>query len=127
MEIVKVVLGGQEYEVVTLSIKASRVWREQLGAPVQQLMGVLTEADSLRLDSPADVVRILDVVRANLLGAPDFIFAAVCAYCPAIKRDREAIEETATDAELMDAFVEVLKLAFPFGRLASVIRRSPSG
>jgi hypothetical protein len=127
METVRVTLGEREYEIVPLPIKANRAWRRELGQPLQQLMGILAEADELKLDSPADLVRILEIAQASLLGAPDLIFEAVCRYCPAINHDRELIEEAAFEAELMDVFVEVLKIVFPFGRLLSIIRGSQNG
>lgn len=127
MDTVKVVLAGREYEISPLPLKASRVWRQTLGRPVQDMVEILSQAETLQLNNPADLVQILEVIKTNLIGAPDLVFEAVCAYCPAIGRERERLEEEAFDAEILDALVEVLKLAFPFSRLLNMVRRSQNG
>lgn len=117
MKSIDVELGGQKYEVRRLSIKGSREWRKQIEGPVGELVNVLISAPGVRLDDVSAIGGLLGVVKDVLLGSVDLIIEALFAYAPSLNSDRERIEEEADDEEALAAFVEVLKLAYPFGSL----------
>lgn len=119
---VKVSLAGREYEIGPLPFKQSKEWRASLGKPITDLVEILARADTLELNNAADLVKVVQLAQVYLLDSPDLIWEALCAYSPAIAADREALEEAAFDFEIMDALIEVLKLAYPFGRLAAMFR-----
>jgi hypothetical protein len=52
----------------------------------------------------------------------DTIQEMLFAYAPNLMVHREAIEENAYDDEMMRAFLEVLKLAYPFGQIVTLVR-----
>lgn len=113
---VKVTLGGTEYAIEELKAKANAAWRKRLG---EQLQGVAELMDSDISD--ADTLRALaGLVMNRIMPAVDTMRDMLLDYCPAIRADRKRIEEEAYDSEIMDAFVKVLALAYPFG---SVIQR----
>lgn len=124
---VTVVLGGQEYLIVPLNLRASRIWRQTLGQPVAELVNILSQANTLELKNPADLAKILNMVHTHLIGSPDLVFEAVCGYSPSIKEDRERLETEALDAEIIDVLGVILKLAFPFSRLVNNLTNSRSG
>jgi hypothetical protein len=119
---VTVTLAGQSYEIGPLPRKASKAWRDSLGKPITDLVGILSKADTLELNNVADLTKLILLAKEYLIDSPDLIFGALCGYSPAIAADRERIEEEAFDYEIMDALVEVLKLAYPFGRLVGMFR-----
>lgn len=123
LKTIKVTLASEEYEIAPLTLKQSKLWREQLGKPITDVMTILAEADTLEFNSPADLVRLVALAKEYVLDSPDLIWEALCAYSPAINAKRETIEEAAYDVEIMDALAEVLKLAYPFGRLVQMFQK----
>jgi hypothetical protein len=124
MKQIMVTLGGREFEIRPLSIKKSREWRQKLSGPFQDLAGTLQNADQIELTNPADVANLIELVKERLIDAPDLVFELVCEYAPAIAADRTWIEENANDEEAMEALIEVLKLAYPFGPLTRFFKRA---
>lgn len=118
MNSVTVSIAGREYEVKPLQRKATKIWRQALGKPFDDIVGIIANKDNIMLDNPSDVAGLIVTIKDTLLYAPDFIFEALCAYAPAIDRDKEYIDENGYDEEIMKAFVEVLRIVYPFGVLA---------
>lgn len=121
-QMAEVNLAGKKYEIAPLPFKQSKAWRASLGKPITDLAEILVRADTLELNNAADLVKIIQLAQAYLLDSPDLIWEALCAYSPAIAADQEDLEDGVYDYEIMDALVEVLKLAYPFGRLAAMFR-----
>ena len=101
---VTVVLGCKEYEVKPLKIRESRVWRGKFA----ELTGQLARHAKVTTDNP-DAFE--GAVKALLVTMPDQVADLFFEY--ASNLDRKAIEEEATDAEVAQAFQEVVALAFP--------------
>lgn len=107
---VKVVLGGQEYQIKPLTIKYSSPWRKK----AVELIGSLTQyadivPDNLEDFTPKDLNQALIQV---LVDTPDKMGGLFFEYAKDL--NREEIEEVATDYELAEAFGKVLELAFAF-------------
>jgi hypothetical protein len=124
MRDITVTLGGQDYAIQSKTHKQNRVWRERLAQPVGALTGLLANAEGIELNSAQDLVGVLDLLKDTVIGSIDTIFDLLCDYAPAVAADRGRIEEEAYDEEILTAFVEVVKLVYPFGILARLI---PSG
>ena len=123
---ITVSLGGQTYEIQPLPIRKSRAWREKLQGPFTQLVDVLASASKIELTDGAQLGRLISIVQSTLLGSVDLVLDLLFDYSPALQADRERIEEYATDDEALDAFLEVLKLAYPFGGFLEKMRGSLS-
>lgn len=117
-----VTLGGQQYTIKPLPLRASREWRQRLAGPFTDLSNILTSADQIQLNSPSDVGRLIEIIKSRVLDSPDLAFGLLCDYSPAIAADRDRIEETATDPEVFEALIEVLRIVYPFGGLAKLFR-----
>jgi hypothetical protein len=107
---VVVKLGGVEYSIPPLTIKKNREWRKKLGSKLDltvKKVGLGTKSNN------ADIASFLSGLKTALLDVPDTIADLLFEYCPDLPR--ETIEETALETELIAAFREVWKLAFPFG------------
>jgi hypothetical protein len=138
MKMIKVVLGGREYEVRQLPIRASREWREKFAAPIEQLLGSVQYAgEALQqalgkgsaIDAGELVKRLgqalLSGVGETVLHSMDLVMEMVLAYSPELRADRERIEAEAYDDEVMAALGEALKLAYPFSEILKFVRIGP--
>ena len=110
---VTVTLAGREYVVAELPFRANVEWRKRLTGMAEDLTTLL-EAPGLEF-TPATIGAILRQVADLLLRAPDMLVEMLYAYSPEIAADAERIGSEAYESELLGAFIEVLKLGYPFG------------
>ena len=61
------------------------------------------------------------MVTARIFEAVDLMREKLFEYSPELAADRERIETEGYDSEIMAAFIEVLKLAFPFGQVIGLV------
>jgi hypothetical protein len=118
---VVVELGGREFTIRELPMKRSREWRERLGEPVREVIGRLQGAEELELANLSEVGTLVESVGGALLGSVDLVAEVTFEYSPELAGEREWIEANAYDSEMMGAFVEVVKLAFPFGKISEMV------
>lgn len=107
-----VVLGGKEYQVAPLVIRDARIWRAKvikLIAPVPQLV-------STKIDTPDDFSKHLTEM---LVAIPDQVIDVFFEYAKDL--DREEIESIATERDMAQAFLEVVKVAFPLAESAPMV------
>ena len=120
-------LGGQEYSVKPLPIRPARELRKEIGTaldiPLKAFRGIqgieLTDTDAL-----ADIVIAM---KGVLFESIDIALKTIYGYSPEIKADKDRIEESATDDEVVAAIVEVVKRLFPFGALTSLLSKATTG
>lgn len=112
---IQVTLGGKEYEIRPLVIRESREWRKKvigLIAPLPQMVKVDT-------DNPEEFEKVLATL---LVVMPDQAIDLFFNYAKDL--NREEIEGSANDAEMAEAFEEVMKVAFPLAQsLPNVMKR----
>ena len=118
---VTVILGGQSYHIDALPIARSKAWRAQLAGPFGQLAATLEHAGEIDLTSGGDLAHLIQVVSDTLLGSIDLLQELLFAYAPALAADRARIEAESYDEEAMNALIEVLKLAYPFGAVLTLV------
>ena len=130
---VMVELGGKSYEVRQLPVGLSKAWREAFAGKIESLIGTVQATGEMMQVSLTDgaqlgrsVAQLGSLLMSNvgptLLGSVDLMLGMVAAYCPEIKGDLKRIELEAFDDEVMGAFVEVVKLAYPFGGILELVR-----
>ena len=117
MKSVAITLGGQEYTVQEAPLRKNAAWRAGLTALLADVGGLMESASTVELNSVADLLGVVRQIQDVLLAAPDRLTAMLFDYSPALAADRERIEAEVYESELLGAFVEVLKLAYPFGDL----------
>lgn len=109
---VVVKLGGVEYSIPPLTIRKNREWRKKLASKIDSTIkkvGMGVQSD--------DVGAFISGLKTALIDVPTTVADLLFEYCPSLPRD--VIEETALEPELVAAFREVWKLAFPFGEALS--------
>ena len=131
MKSTKVNLAGRTYSIESLKFKAERAWRKKYDAPIGNLINAISNIKELsgkEYDKASDLMKEIgvvmlahakDLIRA-LLESPDILLDAICEYSPALAADRAFIEENAYQDEIAQAFIEVLKIAYPFGSLLGI-------
>jgi len=108
-----VIMGERTYEVRPLTIKANRRWRGQIEEPLSQLMDVISGGAFSDIQNVEGLVAAVRLIATRIINAPDVLWEQVKAYVPEIAADAEWLEENATDAEVVAAFVAVLGVVFP--------------
>jgi len=104
---ITVILGGREYSIAPLVIKASREWRKK----VVGLISEMPKYAEVTTDTPDEFG---DALNAILVAMPDKVADLFFKY--AVNLNREEIEANATDAELAKAFEQVIEIAFPLAQ-----------
>lgn len=144
----KVYFAGKEYLISEKNMGAASVWREHLNASqtmrifrsldgamtqlVSAIDSVAPDADghrdwgNINVASVINVAELLPVIVNGLSHSIDEIISMVFDYSPELAADREWIEENAPSSEAISAFVEVLKLCYPFLEVLALIR-GPKG
>lgn len=127
-------LGGKEYVVTELPSRANAAWRKQFQgklAPILELLGIVPEAElpttvaELEEGRPGLALAVTAIRNAAqvALSSVDDVLEMTFAYSPALAKERKRIQEEAYDSEIVEAFTAILGLAFPFGALATPLRR----
>ncbi len=104
-----VILGGKEYKIAPLVIRDSREWR----AKVIKLIAPLPGYSKATTD---DMEGFEQALTALLVTMPDQVIELFFDYAKEL--DPKEIEAVATDAEMADAFKEVIEVAFPLAQSA---------
>jgi|GEM_PF-2402051 len=131
MNEVTVTLGNKDYTIKQLPIRANREWRARFNEPVNKLLSAFQDVGKVsntEFEGGRDLMQKIGgllLARASdvagvLLESMELVLDGLFSYSPELQADRERIETTATDDEAMKAFVEVLKIAYPFGRLMNL-------
>ena len=111
----QVTIDGKPYTVTELKPRANAQWRAQFDAQFGPLLRELPGLADLKLDSAADLGALLDRLWPVLMEKADQVWALCCQYDPAF--------ENGYESEAVDAFKDVLGLAFPFGSLIDLAAR----
>lgn len=141
-----VTLGGEEYLLIPPPYNQARAWRKRFQEPLDRLLGAVGESrvvlQSLNLPNADDpkammqalkgmdvgqIVRIFAQVVPELVRAPDLAWDLLMAWSPTLSSQADAIGDVATDSEVMAAFVEVVKQAYPLGTLVAFLGPSKVG
>jgi len=128
MRSVTVTLAEREYTICELRSRQNEAWRAALKTRFESVAALIenTPATELTTAGVGGLIRnISNVVLGSIADVRELLFE----YAPELAQDREYIEEEAYDSDLMNAFTEVLTLAFPFGsafrRLGALIESGP--
>ena len=101
---IRVRLGGKEYILPPLVIRKAKLFRQHIA----ELSSELAKLAQVSSDNPEQFEA---GIKTIMLTMPDKVLDLFFEYADNL--DRETIENTATEAELADAFGEVMKQAFP--------------
>lgn len=127
MRIAMVTLGGVQYTVNELPSRRAAEWRTAVQEKLGDISTLIESAPGTDISSGAAIAGLVRAVGSTLIGSTDTVIELLFGYAPALAADRERIEAECYDSELLSAFVEVVKLAYPFGQLANLVARFENG
>ena len=113
---VTVILDEKEYTITEKRSRENAKWRRELGGPFAQLVDLLEAGPDVELTDMQSLANVVRSVSGLLLTSIDTVKALLASYAPDLPLDE------AYDSEIMEAFTEVLGLAFPFGSVVNRIR-----
>ena len=114
---VTVTLDGKEYTITEKRSRDNAAWRKKLEGPFQDLAGLLESAPGADLTDGQSLANLVRSVSGMLLGSIDTVTQLLAEYDPALPL------LDAYDSEILEAFTEVLGLAYPFGSLLARVRQ----
>ena len=115
-------LGGAEYDLPPLSIKASKLWRALVEAPINDITATISGMEEIELTQMSDVAGLIEALKGTLLGAPDIIVDLLFAYSADLRAKRDDIEDSATNEEAVIAFIEAVKQEFPISPVMNLMQ-----
>ncbi len=110
-----VMLGGKTYVVEELRARANADWRKRLAGPFGDIAGKLSAMGMIELSDGQALGDLVRSLSGTLIGSIETIKDLVFSYSPVLRQDEKRLGEEAYDSEFLDAFIEILKLAYPFG------------
>lgn len=121
-------LGEREYTLVQPPIKIAKAWRSLLREPFDKILGGLSQIRELNTSRMQDlsvptIVGVVQDLLPVLITSPDEIAELVFAYSMQLQNDREHIENTANDSEMLAAFVAIVRQAYPLETLTALLGR----
>lgn len=118
MRTTKVTIAGKSYTIEEQPRKKSSDWRKKLQEELSGLVELLESAGAPGGSDARVVIPMVSAAAQQLMGSIDTVYELLLAYSPQLERDRARIDAEAFDSEIIDAFVSVLGLAYPFGAAA---------
>lgn len=118
---VKVVLGGTEFEVMELPARANVAWRKRLQEAVSGLVEQGLNLSSTDVETQ-NTSQVLESVMGLVAEAPGLAGELMREYSPVIDGAWPELEDAIYESELIEGFMQVCKLAFPFGKLVDLYK-----
>lgn len=112
-----VTLAGRDYTITELPSRKNAEWRAGLAGPFAELSDLLGNWRDTPFTGDG-ISALIKTLSGLFLGSADRLVALLFAYSAELERDRERIQEEAYDSEIMEALIEVFKLAYPFASMA---------
>ena len=116
MRNIDIKLGNKSYLLRELPIRQNRIWRERFN-PFMAEASAAIEAMSGKDDVEAVksiTTGLIDVLSTRI----DEVVELVFLYSEKLEAERELIETTATEREMLDAFIKIIGVAYPIDFLA---------
>jgi hypothetical protein len=114
-------IAGQDFEIKPLTIGKASAWRKRFQAELDPILKGLANAQGTDLSDFSAIAKIIEVVQGSVMGAVDTLFDMLCEWSPEVAAQRAHIEANGLDSEVMAAFVEVIKVAYPFGSVVAAL------
>ena len=118
MRTVEITLNGEKHTVQELRSRANREWRAKLEAHFSELADALENAPDTDLTDGSALAGLVRSVSGKLLRSVDILTELLVAYAP----DLKPIIDDAYDSEILEAFTQVLGLAYPFGPMVNRLK-----
>lgn len=121
MKSVTVTLAGRDMVIKELPSRKASAWRRELAKVLTPLLGLVEKAgEGVEISNSQDIMLLVRQVAPLIAESPDIVVDLLCSYAGTTEIDLDEVY----DSEIMDAFVAVLGLAYPFASLGNYLRRA---
>ena len=124
----EVQFSTKKFTIVPIPIRKSREWRQKFIKELDKILGIVDDVQGVTTDELTDgfsldsLMPFIDKIKAFLLTSTDILLDLIYDFAPNIKKEKAWIEDHATDPEVFSVFLEVLKMAYPFGGILGNLR-----
>lgn len=122
-----ITLGGVQYTINELPSRKAAAWRQLMQTKLAVIANLIESAPETDITSGVALAQLINAVGASLIRSTDTIIELLFEYAPILNEKMRDGNIDFYDSELIAAFVEVVKLAYPFGHLANLLARFGSG
>lgn len=119
MRTATVTFEGKEYTIRELRHRPNKKWRKKLEASVGTIADTLMQGKDVDIAELTAVATLIREVAGFVINSVDTMAELLVEYCPNLS---DAVEN-GFDSEVTDAFLEVLKLAYPFSKAIATLRQ----
>lgn len=127
MKSIKVTLAGKPYTIKELPRKRNAAWRERFQSEFVEVATALSDAAGTDITSATNIAEMVRMLMGRINDAVERLLPLLAEYAPELAADIEKAQEDIFESEVIDAFLEVLALAYPFGRAVQTLRSISSG
>jgi len=113
----KVMLGGVEYELKPIPLRPARELREKIAGQVEGFARSISTLEGVEINKMEEVGELISSLGMTAANSMDMIADWLFEFSAELRADKNRIEETATDEEVLKAFWEALKMLYPFGSM----------
>jgi hypothetical protein len=114
MKIEKITLGDREYQLAELPLRKAKAYRERLREPFGNLVDLFERTPKTEIDNARQVSQLIRSLSDTLLNSVDMVAELLLEYSDTLATDRDYILDNAYGSQVVDAFIAVLGLVFPF-------------
>ena len=114
-----ITLSGKQHTINELPSRRAAAWRKQVQEKLGDVAKLVESAPDTDISNSAALATLVRNVGSLVVGSTDIVVELLFEYAPALRES----DEDFYDSELLAAFVEVVKLAYPFGQLANLLAR----
>lgn len=119
-------MGDQQIHLSQLPIRKNEAWRRRVfESEFKSLFLQFQKLQDIGDKEGAAIEVIIDLATKIFQNGPDVLIDLLTGYCPELSR--EYLENECYDQELIDAFVAVLRLAFPLENLLQIFNKMAIG
>lgn len=123
MRTIEITLSGNKHTVRELPSRKAAAWRKMVQEKLGDVAKMVESAPSTDITDGAALATLVRNVGSLVVGSTDVVVELLFEYAPALQES----DEDFYDSELVAAFVEVVKLAYPFGQLGGLLAKFGSG
>lgn len=111
---ITLILKDREYRVEALPIRKDREWREEMVKRLKPVIDTLPGLPDMDFSKPDDFLKLTELVQHILTDGLDDVVELLFLYSPALRDDRQWIEDNVPTRQMVNAFLEVIQLDNPF-------------
>ena len=109
-----ITLGEREYTLTELPLRKASAFRKELRSIFSEIVDLLEGGPKTELSDGMAVANLIRSVSDTVLNSVDTAMDLVFTYSEDVAADREYVEDNAVGSQVVDAFLAVLLLSFPF-------------